>query len=675
MTAPAGRASVVFVGGGPRTVGLLERIAANAPALFRGRLDLHVVDPFPAGGGRIWRGDQSELLWMNSMARDVTVFTDDSVTCAGPIVPGPALHEWITGPGRAVLDAAGLGEPAQRLQPDDFPSRRLQSHYLRWAFERAVAALPDGITLVEHRSRAVAVEGGEHDQQVRLADGQQLRADILVLAQGFLDRDPTPEERRLSAAAERHDLTYVPPGYTADLDLSAVRPGEPVLVRGFGLAFIDLMVLLTQGRGGRFDDAPDGTGPLVYRPSGREPVLHVGSRRGVPYHAKISYAVPGSIPVPPTYFTVEAVTGAAAAAGSDGGPVDFRSVVWPLIAKELTAAHYRRLVHAHPERVLGPWNEFRDLLDSASVTGDAFARAVEQLVPKREDRFDLPIIDRPLSGHHFGSSADLTGTVIEYVQNDLRRRADPAYSADAAVFDALLTVYGVLNILITRGLIAPADRIRYVEGDFHSFFSFLASGPPPRRLAELLALHRAGVVRFAGPEMQVDLEGGHFVGRSPAVPGAIRTRALIDARLPRPDVRAAADPLIRGLLADGELAVEDLTGAGGRGPDGGQLLADELARAVRADRTVHPRRFLLGPSVSGSAGSAGFSRPGFNGPGLRQNDAVARHLLTELTRPTVAGGSASRPQPRPRAYGATTSSLSVAFSHAPHPAKESSHAR
>ncbi|MFN8198194.1 MAG: GNAT family N-acetyltransferase [Nakamurella multipartita] len=107
MTAPAGRASVVFVGGGPRTVGLVERIAANAPALFRGRMDLHVIDPFPAGGGRIWRGDQSELLWMNSMARDVTVFTDDSVTCAGPIVPGPALHEWIAGPGRAVLDAAG----------------------------------------------------------------------------------------------------------------------------------------------------------------------------------------------------------------------------------------------------------------------------------------------------------------------------------------------------------------------------------------------------------------------------------------------------------------------------------------------------------------------------------------------------------------------------------------
>ena len=90
--------------------------------------------------------------------------------------------------------------------------------------------------------------------------------------------------------------------------------------------------------------------------------------------------------------------------------------------------------------------------------------------------------------------------MVEYIGADLRRRADPYFSADAAVFDALLTVYGVLAIALTTGQISPADRVRYVEGEFHGLFSFLASGPPPRRLAELLALHRAGLVHFAGPD-------------------------------------------------------------------------------------------------------------------------------------------------------------------------------
>ena len=161
------------------------------------------------------------------------------------------------------------------------------------------------------------------------------------------------------------------------------------------------------------------------------------------------------------------------------------------------------------------------------------------MVPKREDRFDLPAIDRPLAGRHFGSRDDLRDAVVEYIRADLTRRADPYHSADAAVFDALLTVYGVLAWAITAGRVAPADRLRFVDGEFHGFFSFLASGPPPRRLAEMLALHDAGLLQFAGPDLQISVRNGTFVGSSPAVGGGIVARALVDARLPRPDVRAA----------------------------------------------------------------------------------------------------------------------------------------
>ncbi|MFH8753565.1 FAD/NAD(P)-binding protein, partial [Streptomyces rimosus] len=71
------RPAVVLVGAGPRGTGLVERLAANAPELYgAASLDLHLVDPPPPGGGRVWRRDQSPLLWMNSMAEDVTMFTD-----------------------------------------------------------------------------------------------------------------------------------------------------------------------------------------------------------------------------------------------------------------------------------------------------------------------------------------------------------------------------------------------------------------------------------------------------------------------------------------------------------------------------------------------------------------------------------------------------------------------
>jgi hypothetical protein len=81
-TMTSDRRAIAIVGAGPRGAGLLERLAASLPELLPPRtgLDVHLIDPFPAGAGRIWRHAQSPLLAMNSMAADVTMFTDASVT-------------------------------------------------------------------------------------------------------------------------------------------------------------------------------------------------------------------------------------------------------------------------------------------------------------------------------------------------------------------------------------------------------------------------------------------------------------------------------------------------------------------------------------------------------------------------------------------------------------------
>ena len=612
--------TAVFVGGGPRTVSILERIAANAGPAGE-PVTLHLIDPYPVGGGHIWRRSQSPLLWMNSTTADVTMFTDESVSCTGPIVSGPSLFEWLRGPGRKDAGReAGLG-------PNDFASRELQSKYLTWVYRTTLDRLPIWIDVVEHRAAAVDVldlpNGRQH---VALADGTTITADVVVLAQGYLERSPDTAAEFLQKAAAAHGVSYTPPGHTADLDLEHLRAGEPVLVRGFGLAFIDLAVLVNEGRGGRFvDERTD----LRYLPSGREPVLYVGSRRGVPYHAKLGYRRHAG-PVTNRYLTVPVVDAMP-------GPVDFRTDLWPLVVKELTAAHYRELFVVHADRTRLRWPEFSAAMDESDVTSSQFAAIVERAVPDPADRFDLASIDRPFAGFAFGDHRIWEAALVDYIRADLSRRADEKHSADGAVFDALLGVYQVLAHAVVTGRLSAHDRIRELEGRFHGLFSFLASGPPPRRLRELLALHRAGLVRFIGPETRVtlDAERGQFVGSSPVVAGEIRTTALIDAFLPTIDVSASTDPIVTSLLERGELGAEDLRDAVGAPLGSGQLLADAGCRAVRADGSVHPRRFLLGPSVSGSAGSAGFARPGFNGAGFRQNDRVAQDLLASLQSETA----------------------------------------
>ena len=46
---PVNAPTVVFIGGGPRTAGLLERLAANRPELFTAALHVHVVEPHARG--------------------------------------------------------------------------------------------------------------------------------------------------------------------------------------------------------------------------------------------------------------------------------------------------------------------------------------------------------------------------------------------------------------------------------------------------------------------------------------------------------------------------------------------------------------------------------------------------------------------------------------------------
>ncbi|WP_030678995.1 FAD/NAD(P)-binding protein [Streptomyces cellulosae] len=577
----AHRPSVVIVGAGPRGTGLIERIAANAPELYAASgLDLHLVDPHPPGAGRIWRAAQSPLLWMNSHAEDVTMFTDETVTMHGPVAEGPTLHEWAGIDGRTFAD------------------RQLQGAYLRWFHERAVAALPPSVTVHHHPRRALRVSGPREGRQQVWLEGRPrpLPADLVVLALGHLDAELDPDQDELAVYARAHGLVHLPPDFTADSDLSPLAPGEPVLVRGFGLAFVDLMVLLTEGRGGRYEGD-------TYVPSGREPVLYVGSRRGVPYHSKIGYDWTGDRPPLPRFLGPAEVE--ALLARPEG--FDFRRDVWPLVEKELGFAHYHRLFTVHPERTAVDWSVFEE---KYAATDDPAGRAalVASAVPDPADRLDLAVLDRPLEGVRYGSSDEFQEGLRGYVERDLSRSHDPAYSPDLAVFLGLLSVYGQL---VRLGDIGPW---------WHGFFSYLASGPPGPRLRQMLALSRAGVLKFLGADLTVTAEDGVFRASSPTVPGfSVEARALVEARLPEPTVGRARDPLLRALHADG--AAETPEGLLRVDPADGRILD-------RAGRP-HPRRFALGPYTDARTPGA-FTRPRTGGPAFRQNDATARATLLFL---------------------------------------------
>ncbi|WP_414120389.1 FAD/NAD(P)-binding protein [Corynebacterium nuruki] len=557
--------TLVIVGAGPRTTGILLALAALPPGAVP-EVDIHVVDPYPAGPGRIWRAGQPAEVWMNNTSDEITVYADGDPGVSAA-VPGPGLADW-------------AGE--RRFVP-----RRETAAYLRDAFDRAVAVLTDpgthpGVTVTEHRTRAEHVtpaDGGV--RQVRLVDGTELRADVVLLAQGHLDVDPGDP----GTVGEGH----TPPGYTVDQDFSGLPAGEDVLVRGFGLAFIDLMELLTEGRGGRFErGAGDGTGEAAgelvptYVPSGREPVLWVGSRRGVPYRSK-------PVDGPPTVELQQLVPATLdrVPRTSDG---------------KLAPGHLRRLLTAE---LHGQW---------AAVT---------------DDPLDLHRIDRPLDGLAFPGRHAVEREVEQVVLTNLIRATDRRHPQDGVLYSTLVASCFVLHALLAEGLLDEEDRalVARVEGSL----SYVCSGPPPQRLGNLLALHRAGLVRFLGPDTRFRRNTGagpRFLADSPVVAGApVAADHLVDARLAQVTVPSVADPLLRGLLADGDL----VAGTGASGAVDSVFVVDGDNRAVGAGGTARDGLFLVGPSTSDPV------REGFGRPGQRTRVFPANRRVAEAVAGALVG--------------------------------------
>ncbi|MEU6794125.1 FAD/NAD(P)-binding protein [Nonomuraea wenchangensis] len=401
-----------------------------------------------------------------------------------------------------------------------------------------------GVPVHVHRDRAIGLAESAGRQLVRLLGGRTLEADAVVLAQDL----PGP--------GQEHDLENVP-------------AGEPVLVRGAGRAFTDLLAPLTVGRGGRFTRGPQGE--PVYLPGGLEPLLYVGSRRGVPHHARPGYELTG-----------EARTRRFPYEG------DERKAT----AKELAYAYYRELFTAHPSRTRMTWAAFEAAFARAEQGGREMRALVTRSVPRFADRLHLDRLARPLHGMRFGDLAGLQRWMHGYLAADLERRADPGFSPDLALIRAL------------------RDARPRMAGDpwFEELFGLLADGPSLDRQAELHALARAGIVTFIGAEPRIEQDEDGWRASGPTVPGLTRARTLIEARRPPSGPDGCADPLLAGLYARGE-ARQAAGLLDVRLPDG---------RLVTGDGSVHGRRFALGSLTTGS------DLP-------RRADAVARAVLSQVS--------------------------------------------
>jgi uncharacterized NAD(P)/FAD-binding protein YdhS len=750
--------AVAIIGVGPRGLTVLERLVALAAKRFARQvpesagpaLTIHLIDPYPPGAGIVWRTDQPESLLMNTTIAEQTVFPDASCSFldADDEPTGPSMAEWYS--------ANGGTDPLDST----FPSRALYGRYLREAYARIRRSAPDFVEIVEHRTMAESVidlpamdlpearpgtqQAAEDaasaapgtspgpfasapEQLVRCQNGTTIIASAVVLAVGHIPSAQPEERARLAAFAERRGGLYLPQGLPAEAPVAEVAPGDRVIVRGMGLNYFDLQTLFTHERGGRFlplagTDARCG-GRLRYEPSGLEPHLALGSRRGIPYRSKpICHEHPKQ-DWPLRYFTRDNVALLAGLDDLDGdrfAEARFNDQLWPLILADLRLAYYHTLSQVRPEAFAGDPGQLREAIaeavsrhltrrtwhethpqaaaretsenpqpaarantasqpsaatgtataaadtsaaasataaeDSARqgrVTREAFAwsEIEEALVPDPADRMSLHSLLNPLEGELFtsrepGDPDSLHEWMLDFLRTDLRNSlAGPTGSPEKALFPVLWQSRLLLKELIVAGHIDRVSVDMEICGWFEGFVSGICDGPPPQRIAELLALAEAGIVTFIGPDMRIEenpaaLESAAGPGPRPEIfrvtsaqaAGEITGGVVIDAASPTNSVARAADVLLYGMLERGQLTAARLTLDDGREKFlNGLALTPRPYRTIDVEGQVHPRRFALSIQLSSMQwGLAIAANPGTNAATLNDSHAAAEAILDLL---------------------------------------------
>lgn len=638
---------------------LVDRIAANLED--GASVDVHVVEDTQLWAGRVWRTDQTRELCMNTMADAVTLFTDASVTMDGPVREGPTLHEWCR---LALCDASGSDAPPdidtervavfrshpvrdglvaayrdelETQRPESHPSRALYGEYIRWCGERAVAACPPGMRVYPHLDRALSVDERDGHDVVRLASGEEIAADAVVVAAGWLSPADADAERRFADRAREAGLVWVRQGSPVDQDLAAIPDGADAIVRGLGMGFFDAMALLTIGRGGRFVPDDRVAHGLRYEPSGREPRLHATSPRGVPYRAKTLY---GGLPPRADMRHLRRFSPAP-----DDAPLDVDREIWPLIVRDAFCAYYETLARVRPaaadaERILARIDEVRAAPEELP---GALARAITPLVPDPADRLDLDALLFPGRDVPFADVATFDAWIVRFVAHDL---AEAERGADSAEKAALWSVASARRIAHRLGAFGGFDA-ESQRGGYRRLLSIggqAGSGPPAFRNRQLLALHDAGLVRFLGPGAAVDIAGGAF-HTEPALPGpAVTATGLIDAFVRPHDAAHSDDPLMRSLAEAGRIRAFSVQTRDGRTEATRGVDVDpDTNRAIgsdgRPDRALH----VVGIPTEETAHDTLISpMPGADASMLRESDRTARSLLRTALSARTAGDGVRR---------------------------------
>lgn len=526
--------AVAIVGLGPKGLYCLERLLAefNARPLRR---PLHIAvfnRSTHYGASPIYDPDQPEYILVNISVGEIDLWTAEEP----PSVAGRGLSflSWYQ----------EKFQPQTALTGDEYLSRAVVGRYLIEGFQRILNHIPSGVTVSCHVGEVMDIrpQGRVYRLEFVSESGhaEEMQADKVLLATGHSRLMPGTEEKRYQAFVSRRSrAAFIPFVYPIVESMAEIPAGARVAMKGVGLTFIDAVLEITEGRGGRFERAADGS--LSYEASGKEPQSIIPfSRTGLPM-------TPKAHDLPIVEQTLTFLTHSALAElrkQARGGKLDLERDLWPLFELEMELQYYRV--------VMGD-GDARERLESCGNDAQAMRRCVTSYLRAHPDteRFDYRKVLDPVGARRFDSGVEFASFIERYMELEIARaRLGQARCGVKAAMGIWYEVRKALGSVLQFGGLNPESHRKLIEY-YYPRLKRVAFGPPIINIEKLLSLHRAGILDFSvarNPRVLTDEAAGCFALQCDDIPGAIaKAEILVDARYPSVDVPRDATPLYRNL--------------------------------------------------------------------------------------------------------------------------------
>lgn len=615
----SGPCRITFVGGGPRALSVLERLAT----LARGghhedlrHMAISVVEPYMPGSGRIWRTNQQHVLKMNTVCQEVTMFSDLAVAAEDFAGAGRSLDQWWRDT-----------HPETYQGPNGYAPRALYGAYLQHVWDVVVAELRDVCQVEVVKGEVADIQTAVGEYEVVLGNGRRIQTDAVVLATGH------PRTAAFdNVALQTVDWSNAPlqGDSAADLPIDEIAADDEVGVCGLGLCFYDIVALLTTGRGGVFETDDE---RAVYLPSGKEPHIIGMSRSGLPLPARGVNQKSSNYRYQPLFFRRESLQPTAG----------FRDGVLRALLAEVHVVYYGAMLrHLDPdlEGLLRAWASAH-----SRAAADNVRAAAEHLSGKAlPDVFDLHRLARPFDGRRFANVTTWTDELLQVLRRDCAEASLGNVEGPLkAGLDVIRDVRGTLRVVLESGQLSPAER-RDFDCDVAPVLSLLTAGPSIDRIVELKALIESGVVTIAPPGATIERQDGGLMAIATTIEDfAHRVDHVIDARIPKYVSVAKDGALLTRLMESGTVRAwsqEDDTCV----YQPGGIAIDHHARVVMSDGRPRAAFYALGIPTEGVRWftQVGSGRPGRWTDYNADADRIARALIQDAQ---LAGVT---PAPEPR---------------------------